>query len=315
MSELLNKKESAEFLGISLGNFNNKVSEGIIEPSFVNGRTYRFDKEDLLKHKQDKPPIISTSNQKGGILKSTTSLSIAINKANAGARVLLVDMDPQGNLTETFCDDEVIESKSIVGALLGLRDIKDCVHEINDNFHFIPTDLELNQLLFRLSATGDVNRYVLSDLLEKIRNNYDIIIIDTPPNNPFIVTVCLSASTTVIIPSHMSEWTEKGTLFVLNSIREQKRDKRVKSDIEKVIILPTSINRKKRRIFKDKEFLDYLKSLMIKVGNDSFINVSNVVIPHIEEAYKLESVTPAEFTTCNLEILDVYKTFIEEEGL
>lgn len=258
---------------------------------------------------------ITSANQKGGVLKSTTALALAINLSRKGKRVLLVDFDPQHSLSETLIlSDETIDRKIISRAILETQGIKDCIEEITPLFHFIPCDLELEQLPAKLLQFGRPNQYVLLDTLEPIFGDYDFCIIDCPPNNTFLNTLALSASDYVVIPTHKSSWTRKGTEFVLDSIRDMMSQKRSQVNIKNVIILPTAINRKHRRLFSDGEFKKFIASLHSKF-DDGFVRTSSITIPHDEEASYLEDIQREEIQDLDLRILKVYQDFIANEGI
>ncbi len=259
--------------------------------------------------------ILSSANQKGGVLKSTTALSLAINFSRMGKRVLLIDFDPQHSLSETLIlSDEDIERKTIFKALLETQGVRDCIEVISPTLHFIPCDLELEQLPSTLVRLGRVNQYILLDVLELISGDYDVCIIDCPPNNTFLNTLALSASNYVIVPTHKSNWTRKGTEFVLDSIRDMMLQKRSHVNIKNVILLPTAINRKRRRLFSDGEFRKFTDGLHSKF-DDGFVRTSSVTIPHDEDASYLEDIQRDEIPSLNLNILKIYHDFIVKENL
>ncbi len=257
--------------------------------------------------------IISVANQKGGVLKSTTALSISINLSKKGKRVLLIDWDPQHSLSETFCTDEVREVKSIHRALLDTMDINDCIEVITPTLSFIPADLELEQLPSRLISLGMANQYILLDKIEELTTAYDTIVLDCPPNNSFINTLALSIADTVVIPTHRSNWTRKGTEFIIDSIKELKAMKRSAVRIKKVVLLPTSINRRKRKLLPDSEFKEFTNSIKAQF-QDGFIHVSDIAIPHSEGAPRLEDTTREDICSGDVFILKEYDKFVADEG-
>jgi chromosome partitioning protein len=316
MGEILNKKEAAIFLKISMTRFNKLVEIGEIKPIISTDRTHRYNTDDLVKHMKasQKTPIVVVANQKGGILKTTTALSIALNKSREGKSVILIDCDPQGNLSEQLCDDQTIEAKSIVRALTGYRSISSCIVQLSPTLSFIPTDIDLNNILFHLSARGDISKYLLLDILDEIRHKYDLVVIDTPPNNPFIVSMCLAAASRVIIPCHMSTWAGKGVVRIIDTIKDQMNDKRSKSEIENVIIIPTTVNRRKRILFKDSEFISYLEGMKI-LFSKGVVSVSDTIIPHIETAPEIEDMDAVSIINASHAVFDSYKQLIKEKGI
>ncbi len=316
MGELLNKKESAEFLGMAVNTFNKLVKDGVIEPIIQDGKTFRFDADDLTKHqKKGKNPIITVNNQKGGVLKTTTALSIALNKSREGKKVLLCDLDPQGSLSESFLRDYAeMEENSIKKVLDGSRSIKQCVIDITPTLSFIPADMGLSSAVVTLASSGEISRFLLADILDSVRHEYDMIILDTPPNQPFISNMCLSAATMVIIPTPKSDWAKNGAGLVIDSIKKYKRDKRTKSEIEKVLILPNSTNRKNRIFFKDKDFENYLGELDMLFNSD-LVSVSKISIPMIDNAEDIENISRDNIENFQHEIFEVYKKIMKSEEI
>ncbi len=255
--------------------------------------------------------IIPVANQKGGVLKSTTALSISIDLSRRGKKVLLIDWDPQHSLSETFCSDEIREEKSIHKALLNMMDINDCIERISPALAFIPAAQELEQLPSQLISLGMANQYILLDALEELRDPFDQVVLDCPPNNSFINTLALSIADTVVIPTHKSNWTKAGTEYIIATIKDLKNQKRSSVRIKKVVLLPTAINRKKRYFFTDQEFKQFTDEIREQFEDD-FIHVSDVTIPHSETACSLENATRAEICS-NVPILKEYSEFTRLE--
>lgn len=139
--------------------------------------------------------IITITNHKGGVGKTTSTASIAAALHTMGLRVLMIDMDPQANLTQSFgvADKEHTLYKALrgEGALsLGM---------IEKDLHIVPATLELAGADVELS--GEAGReYIVRELVEPLKARYDAILIDTPPSLGVLTINALTASDYVFIP-------------------------------------------------------------------------------------------------------------------
>lgn len=139
--------------------------------------------------------IISLSNHKGGVGKTTSSINIGAGLHRLGRRVLLVDMDPQANLSQSL--GLVNQERTIYGALRG--EYKPEPTRVLEGLEVIPSTLDLSGAEVELS--GEAGReYILSELLEPLRGSYDYILIDSPPSLGLLTINTLTASDEVFIP-------------------------------------------------------------------------------------------------------------------
>ena len=143
--------------------------------------------------------IISICNQKGGVGKTTSAINISSALAHNGRRVLLVDMDPQGNASQGLGFDISLLTKCVLDVLNDDQSIKKVIKKTNwENLDLLPSKLKLASMDDLDSSS---NKYhILKDCLMKIEYQYDYIIIDCPPSFGFLTLNSLVASNTVIIP-------------------------------------------------------------------------------------------------------------------
>lgn len=139
--------------------------------------------------------IITISNHKGGVGKTTSALNIGAGLASLGKTVLLVDLDPQANLSQSLGIREPLET--VYGSIRGDYPLKPL--PIAGGLDLIPSTLDLSGAEIELSSeTG--REYILRELLEPVREAYDYILIDSPPSLGLLTINALTASQEVFIP-------------------------------------------------------------------------------------------------------------------
>lgn len=138
--------------------------------------------------------IIAIANHKGGVAKTTSCVNIAAALAKMGRRVLLVDVDPQANLTSSFTDESKIEA-SIYDAMKGAPVP---IMHIMENLDLIPSHIDLAgaDMVF---SNKIAREQILKIILDELKENYDYIIIDTPPALGLVTINALTAADSVII--------------------------------------------------------------------------------------------------------------------
>lgn len=130
----------------------------------------------------DMPKIISIANQKGGVGKTTLSLHLAGALAELGEHVLLIDLDPQGNLSSAFIEDIYDLPTTVADLLLSDAEISDVVMPTDvPNLDLIPANLNLSDIDAQLAGDDDA-QYLLAEEIPEIGDQYDHILIDCPPN-------------------------------------------------------------------------------------------------------------------------------------
>jgi len=162
--------------------------------------------------------IISISNHKGGVGKTTSTLNIGAGLSNTGKRVLLIDLDPQANLSQSLgiTDPEY----TIYGALKGEYGLEPI--EIYKNLDLIPSTLDLSGAEVELS--GEAGReYILKELIEPVVKLYDYILIDSPPSLGLLTINAFTASTTVYIPLQSQYLALQGLAKLLEVIDKIKK--------------------------------------------------------------------------------------------
>jgi len=139
--------------------------------------------------------VISISNHKGGVGKTTSVVNIGAGLNKLGRKVLLIDLDPQANLTQSLGITN--PEHTIYGSLRGEYKLQPL--EVLDNLFIIPSTLDLSGAEIEMS--GEAGReYILKELVEPIRSSYDYILIDTPPSLGLLTLNAFVCSELVLIP-------------------------------------------------------------------------------------------------------------------
>ena len=186
--------------------------------------------------------IIAVAMQKGGVGKTTTTINLAVGLTMLGNRVLTLDLDPQGNLTQHSGNDPEQISPTIYDVLKAELDgqevsVRGAIHRCEEGFDIMPSQPELS--LIEISLMNVLSRErVLSSMLDEVRDDYDFILIDCSPALNLLVINALTAANSVIIPIQTEYLAARGATMVLSSI-ETIRQKKLNPDLHVEGILLT----------------------------------------------------------------------------
>jgi chromosome partitioning protein len=162
--------------------------------------------------------VIAVANQKGGVGKTTTSLNLAASLAAAKRRVLLVDLDPQGNSTMGSGVDKGALALSSYEVLMGGATLAEAsVHVEHSRYHLCPSNGDLTGA--EVGLLDEIGRELrLRQALEPVRGDYDYIIIDCPPALSMLTVNALTAADSVMIPMQCEYYALEGLSALLGTI-------------------------------------------------------------------------------------------------
>ncbi|RLQ93970.1 ParA family protein [Falsibacillus albus] len=163
--------------------------------------------------------ILTIANQKGGVGKTTTSVNLGACLAYIGKKVLLVDIDPQGNATSGVGIEKGDVHQCIYDVLVDDADVKEIIKTTAvENLDSIPATIQLAGAEIELVPT--ISREVrLKRSLEAVKDDYDYIIIDCPPSLGLLTINALTASDAVLIPVQCEYYALEGLSQLLNTVR------------------------------------------------------------------------------------------------
>ena len=166
--------------------------------------------------------IVSFSNQKGGVGKTTSCVNISAQIANKGKKVLMIDMDPQGNATSGLGLQKAKIKNTIYDVIIGRCDISEAIIKTKfKNLSVIPANIALAGAEIELQELNEELKFIELGL-DSIKDDYDYIFIDCPPSLGMLTIKALSVSDGVVIPMQCEFYSLEGMSQLLNTVKKIK---------------------------------------------------------------------------------------------
>lgn len=164
--------------------------------------------------------VLAITNQKGGVGKTTTTVNLAASLAAARKRVLLVDLDPQGNATMGSAIDKAKQSITVYDVLIGSKNIREArIHSTAGKYDVLPANRELAGAEVEL-VDIDNREIRLKDALVQVTEEYDFVLIDCPPSLNLLTLNGLCAAQSVMIPMQCEYYALEGLSDLVNTIKK-----------------------------------------------------------------------------------------------
>ena len=201
--------------------------------------------------------VIVIANQKGGVAKTTTSVNLAASLAEYKQKVLLIDLDPQGNASSGLGVEKNQIEYSIYDVLVNHVPINKITIKLNQNLHIAPAKVELAGA--ELELVSVISRETrLKNALEEAREQYDYLIIDTPPSLGLLTLNALTAADSYLVPIQCEYYALEGVSQLLNTINLVQKNLNPKLQMEGILM----------------------------TMYDNRTNLSNQVVDDVKEAFK-----------------------------
>ena len=163
--------------------------------------------------------IIAIANQKGGVGKTTTAINLSACLAELGKKVLLIDIDPQGNTTSGLGLDKEEEENTVYELMIGECGINEAMKPVEgvDNLTIIPSNVNLAGAEIELLGLPE-KEYVLRNAVDYVRDDFDFILIDCPPSLNMLTVNAMTTADSILVPIQCEYYALEGISQLLHTV-------------------------------------------------------------------------------------------------
>ena len=180
--------------------------------------------------------VIAVFNQKGGVGKTTTNVNLTASLGTMGKKILVLDLDPQGNTTSGYGIEKYEVERTIYDVIIDGVDIRETILKTEfENIDIVSSDTDLAGCEIELTSR-DNREYILKNAIDKVRDNYDYIFIDCPPSLGMLTINSLTAVDSVLIPIQCEYYALEGVSQLMGTIKLVKSRLNPELDIQGVVL-------------------------------------------------------------------------------
>ncbi|MBQ9989414.1 MAG: ParA family protein [Lachnospiraceae bacterium] len=179
--------------------------------------------------------VIAIANQKGGVGKTTTSINLTAALAEKNKKVLVIDIDPQGNTTSGFGIDKNDLDNTIYELILGECSINDCIiKDVMPNISVLPSNVNLAAAEIELIGV-EKKEYILKNEVDWIKDQYDYILIDCPPSLSMLTVNAMTTAGSVLVPIQCEYYALEGLSQLIHTVNLVKERLNPELEMEGVV--------------------------------------------------------------------------------